>query len=124
MKLPRSICDEVDKKVRGFLWGNTDEKTRMHLVAWNTVTKPKDEGGLGLCSMRQANASFLAKLGWRVLEEPQTQWPRVILRKNCDGSCDIDMFQAKVDASNAWRGIVENINVVQKGINMAIGNGK
>lgn len=34
------------------------------------------------------------------------------------------MFQAKADASKAWKGIVENINVVQKGVNMAVGNGR
>lgn len=123
-RLPRAICDEVDKKVRGFLWGDTEEKKRMHLVAWEKVTKPKVEGGLGIRPMRKTNAAFLAKLGWRVLAEKDTLWSRVMRAKYCDNRCDVDMFQARADASNAWKGIVENINVVQKGVNMAVGNGR
>ena len=123
-KLPRSICGSIDRKIRGFVWGDTSEKKRVHPVAWECVTKPKDAGGLGLRSMRQANAAFLAKLGWRVLTEPQTLWSRVLRSKYCEGRCDLDMFTLKADSSNAWRGIVENINIVQQGINAAVGNGK
>lgn len=58
--------------------GDTEEKKRMHLVAWERVTRPKMEGGLGIRSIRQTNAAFLAKLGWRVLAEPETMWSRVV----------------------------------------------
>lgn len=108
----------------GFIWGDTAEKRSIHSVAWANVTKPKDEEGLGLRSMRQANASFLAKLGWRVLSKPKTLWSRVLQSKYCEGRCDVDMFKYKGDASNAWKGIVENIKIVQQGINSVVGNGK
>lgn len=36
----------------------------------------------------------------------------------------MDMFQARTNASNAWRGIMSNIDIVRKGINMAVGNGE
>lgn len=42
-------------------------------MQWHDViTKPKKEGGLGIRSMRQAKSAFLAKLGWRLLAEPQS----------------------------------------------------
>lgn len=122
-RLPRSTCDEIDKLSRRFLWGGSEEQRKMYLVAWNTVTKPKNSGGLGIRSMRQANAAFLTKLGWRLLAEPETLWSRVMRSKYCDGRCDIDMFKAKGDSSNAWKGIIENIDVLKRGVGLAVGNG-
>jgi len=52
IRLPRSICDEVDRKVRRFLWGGTANVRKVHLVNWNSVTKPKELGGLGIRAMR------------------------------------------------------------------------
>lgn len=66
-KLPRTTCDDIDRISRRFLWGGSEEQRKVHLVAWDTVTKEKDSGGLGLRTMRQANAAFLSKLGWRLL---------------------------------------------------------
>lgn len=73
--------------------------------------------------MRQAHAAFLTQLGWRVLAEPDALWPRVLRSKYCEGRCDVDMFKARGDASNAWKGILENINVLKRGMGMVVGNG-
>ncbi|GJY21319.1 ribonuclease H [Tanacetum coccineum] len=62
-KIPRSVCDAIDKKSRKFIWGSSDEDKKIHLVSWNTLQKDQKEGGLGIRSMRQANAAFLTKLG-------------------------------------------------------------
>lgn len=50
-------------------------------------------------------------------------WSRVLRAKYYDNRCDMDMFQVRRNASNAWRGIISNVDVVRKGINMAAGNG-
>lgn len=74
-KLQISTCDEIDWISRRFLWGGTKENQKIHLVSWGEVTKDKENGGLGLRSMRQANAAFLSKLGWRMMEEPEAYGP-------------------------------------------------
>lgn len=43
--------------------------------------------------------------------------------KYCEGSCDVEMFRCKGECSIAWRGIMDNIDVLKKGISMAVGNG-
>lgn len=48
IKLPVKITKAIDKITRDFLWGSTTEKKTMHLVHWNTVTKDKSQGGLGI----------------------------------------------------------------------------
>lgn len=93
------------------------------MVSWNQISKPKHEGGLGIRQMRQSNSAFLAKLGWRLLAEPSALWSRVLRAKYCEGRCDLDMFKEKQNASNAWRGIMSSVDIVRKGVNMAVGNG-
>lgn len=83
MKLPRSICDEVDKKVRKFIWGGSEAKQGVHLIAWENLQKRYEHGGLSIPSARQANSAFLTKLGWRVLTEPNALWARVLRSKYC-----------------------------------------
>ena len=122
-KLPRSTCDEIDRKTRSFLWGEQEGRRRVHLVAWENISNSKQAGGLGIRSMRQANSAFLAKLGWRLLAEPALLWSRVVRAKYCNNRCDINMFKEKSNASSTWRGILSSIDIVRKGINSAVGNG-
>lgn len=56
--LPLSLCDEIDKKVRRFIWG-----TGTHLVNWDIVTRAKHDGGLNIRRTREMNIAFLAKAG-------------------------------------------------------------
>lgn len=57
-----SICDELDWKVRRFLWAGTKIERKPHLVAWSTVIRPMLEGGLGIRPMRSLNSASMAKL--------------------------------------------------------------
>ena len=78
MLLPIEICKEVDAKVRGFVWGSTLERLKVHLLAWEVIAQPKCDGGLGLQSLKVSNQALLAKLGWRLLQEPNSLWYRVL----------------------------------------------
>ncbi|KAJ8440033.1 hypothetical protein Cgig2_020521 [Carnegiea gigantea] len=39
-------------------------------------------------------------------------------------TCDLDLFEERPDASNAWRGILNSKKLILKGSRMVIGNGK
>lgn len=122
-KLPRNVCDTIDKKTRRFVWGGDEEKRKIHLLSWECLQKPMDQGGLALRSARQTNAAFLTKLGWRVLTEPNALWSRVLRSKYCKGRCDLDMFERKANMSNVWRGITDNVNTLVLGARVAVNNG-
>ncbi|KAI5333292.1 hypothetical protein L3X38_023423 [Prunus dulcis] len=47
-KLSASICEELDKLNRNFLWGGSEKKNKIHLCQWNLACRPKSKGGLGL----------------------------------------------------------------------------
>ena len=57
-----------------FIWGGTNDKRRVHLIKWDTVTRCKENGGLGLRKMSRINKAFMAKLGWRLLLEKESLW--------------------------------------------------
>lgn len=95
----------------------------MHLLSGAKISKPKSIGGLGIPSMRQSNAATLAKLGWRMLQEPESLWSRVLRGKYCHSRADIDVFQSVPRSSNTWKGIIHGSRILSKGLRMAIGNG-
>lgn len=79
--IPRTICDKIDAKVRGFVWGSTPDQRKIHLLNKEIVQAPKTEGGLGVKGMRDTNQAILAKLGWRLLQNPSSLWSRLIRSK-------------------------------------------
>lgn len=50
--IPLSVCDEAEKLCRNFIWGSKTDKRRCHLVSWEKICQPKEDGGLGLRNMR------------------------------------------------------------------------
>lgn len=123
-KVSPIVCDDFDGKIRKFVWEGDDEYDQIHLVNWEMLQKDKADRGLGIKSMRQANAAFLTKLGWRLLSEPNSLWSRVIRHKYCKGRCDLDMFLSNPRASNVWQGILANKENIRRGVSLSLGNGK
>jgi hypothetical protein len=60
--LPKSICYDIEKLCRRFIWGQKDGKDKIHLINWKTMCQPKEEGGLGLRKMDSMNRAFIMKL--------------------------------------------------------------
>ena len=69
--LSETVCVEIDKISRRFLSGKKDNARGIHLVSWQKVTKPKMFGGLGIRDRRFTNTSFLRKMIWKIINEPE-----------------------------------------------------
>lgn len=67
--LPEKVLEGIDRVNRNFLWGSTESSKKMHWVGWKKVTKPKEDGGLGLQTAKGRNTTLLAKLNWRFHSE-------------------------------------------------------
>lgn len=72
--LPRSLCDEVDKVSRNFVWGSDGNRRKHHLVGWENVSTPKNCDGLGLKKMRLTNDAYMSKLGWNLMAKKDDLW--------------------------------------------------
>jgi len=95
-----------------------------HLVAWDTVIKEKTQGGLGIRSMRQLNLAFVMKLGWRLKTEPSALWVH-ILKEKYIGRRELSSRAGRpYSCSNAWRGIMETLELTNQGMGVVVGSGR
>ncbi|CAN1145226.1 Putative ribonuclease H protein At1g65750, partial [Linum perenne] len=79
--LPIDTCNQIDKKIRAFVWGSSASQKNVHLISWEAIYRPKEEGGLGLRSARTLNLAYLAKLAFLFLHELDALWVRVLHTK-------------------------------------------
>ncbi|XP_061371831.1 uncharacterized protein LOC133314370 [Gastrolobium bilobum] len=76
-----SICNEIDRTTRDFIWGSSAAKRKVHLVGWDKVCSSKVSGGLGIRTSRLANTSSVMKIGHRILVEKNALWCKVLRAK-------------------------------------------
>lgn len=65
MLLPVRIMNTMHGIMRRFLWGETDDHRKLHLVIWDSITKPFRIGGLGVPDHGEMNAALLVKWIYR-----------------------------------------------------------
>nr|KYP65494.1 Putative ribonuclease H protein At1g65750 family [Cajanus cajan] len=106
--MPRSICDDVDKLSRNFLWGDRPTHRKIHTISWDKICRPKERDGLGLRSLREVNNSFMMKNCWSLITEPNKLWVKVIRSKYKCQDGVIPRVEKKAKMSNLWQGICLN----------------
>lgn len=72
--LPKACIEEIDSLSSRFLWKGKTDGTNAAKVAWNSVTKPKAEGGLGLRNLSHWNTAAAIKLIWILFFRPASIW--------------------------------------------------
>ena len=60
-KLPQAIIAELERIICNFIW-----KDGMHAISWDTICRPKKEGGLGLRKIKDMSKAAGIKLCWRL----------------------------------------------------------
>lgn len=92
-------------------------------IAWEKLTLSKEEGGLGFRDIAAFNDSLLAKIGWKLLQQPDALLSQVLLGKYCHSS---SFMKSSIpsNASHGWRSIMEGRKILEKGVGWLIGNGE
>ena len=121
--LPVKVCNQIDKLIRDFLWGSTEEKRRLHLVGWDKVTLPKELGGLGLHKMKDRNNALLAKLCWRLACEKEAPWAKMITTKYLSPRRMTEEGK-KLPCSSCWAACKKGGPVYVKGLKWSVKNGE
>lgn len=86
------------------------------------LTKAKRDCGLGFRDIQCFHDAMLAKLSWRILEEPNYLISRVLKGKYCNYADFMDCSVPNT-ASHGWRGILAGRDLLAKYLGWAIGNG-
>lgn len=77
-KAPKGVLSELERLRRRFLWGGGESSKKIHWVSWKSITAPKENGGLGVGSLRALNIALLSKWWWRLKTDKSTMWCKVI----------------------------------------------
>lgn len=112
-KLPISICDSLDKLNRNFLWGDYDQKRKVHLTNWDMVCRPKCFGGLGIKKSTDMNKAMLAKASWRMIQNDKGLWNEIFQRKYLHSDSILqENYKKPTKCSSTWSGIVFGADLV------------
>ncbi|MQM04936.1 hypothetical protein Taro_037740 [Colocasia esculenta] len=65
---------EVERLLRNFFWHALGDYKPFHLVKWDHICRPIDEGGLGLRSLHVWNSTLITMQFWRLLSNTTTLW--------------------------------------------------
>lgn len=115
--IPTSLCVQLDRIIRNFIWGSTDTSRKIHLLGWSTCTMPKSEGALGLPKTKERNLAILAKLSWRLLYDHSSLWARVLHCKYLRHDGILQATNRKyAKPSSTWRAILAELPIIQQGI--------
>ncbi|GFS29053.1 hypothetical protein Acr_00g0005120 [Actinidia rufa] len=80
-KMPITIAIQLEKLQRQFLWGDGEEKRKIHLIRWVSIARKKSMGRLGIRRLLAFNSALLAKWWWRFGTDKQSLWLKVIKAK-------------------------------------------
>ena len=69
---------------------------------WDTVTRLKDHGGLGIHESRMRNLALLAKLDWRLLTENSSPWAHVLNTKYLTNNATRNPWTFNGSCSRIW----------------------
>ena len=84
------------------------EAKKIPLVSWENVCKPKEYGGLGLRNASSVNKAFMVKLGWRLINEKDSLWVRVLRSKYKCGADLMPTMKERPGQLNLWKGVSSN----------------
>ena len=73
-RLPSSCIKEINSLCSAFLWSGPALSTHKAKIGWTDVCKPKNEGGLGLKNLSDANRVACLKLIWRIFSKKKTHY--------------------------------------------------
>ncbi|XP_021995690.1 uncharacterized protein LOC110892858 [Helianthus annuus] len=81
--------------------GSSNEEKKIHWVAWDNVSIPKECGGLGLSKLKDTNLALLSKWCWRYKMEEKSLWRKVISAIHC-GIRSWDFIPSKKNWGSTW----------------------
>lgn len=119
--LPTSIYNQMDKLNRNFLWGDSPDKKKIHLIKWEKVCEPLKEGGLGIHKTRTNNLANLSKIGWKLIKNYDGLWARVLKAKYFKTSKTCE-WNLRKNVSHVWKGIWHTRIFLQKGTKWNVGD--
>ena len=79
--LSAGVAAKIERIQRNFLWSGWGDSHSVHLVKWNIICNPIQNGGLGVKNLRRFNQALLGKWLWRYGTDREALWWQVVEAK-------------------------------------------
>lgn len=117
IKIPTYMAKEIDCANNNFFWKNNLDsdnwESSIPLISWDKICRLKCEGGLGIQKVQDTNASLLAKLGRKVITEPNNIWVQVVSAKYLSKVNFLDT-KKNANASTMWKYILDHRYLIKR----------
>lgn len=100
--LPKRVIRQIEALYRNYLWGGVADYRHMPLVSWESISLPRNEGGLGLLQLEAWNKAAFGKLLWKIIANKDCLWVRWAKAVYLKGK-SIWSVQAKDSHPWSWR---------------------
>ncbi|KAA3450197.1 reverse transcriptase [Gossypium australe] len=119
---PKMLCHKLENIMNKFWWTNNKTAKGIHWSCWDTLCKPKSNGGKGFKNLFFFNKALLAKQVWHILVQPNCLLARIL--KACYFP-HTDILSAKVGSNPTftWRSICNSRDLIVDGMLWRIGKG-
>lgn len=122
-RLPKECIQEINSICSAFLWSGPELSTHKAKVAWKDVCKPRDEGGLGLRNLSEANTVSCLKLIWRLISTRNSLWVKWIWRYLIRKGSFWSVKESSVLGSWMWKKLIKLRSLAYQFIQVEINNG-
>jgi hypothetical protein len=86
------------------------------------VSRPKDQGGLGIINTKIMNESLLVKWIWKIFQQPDELWFKILEAKYLGEN---GFFDSRIrNGSQFWKGLHKVKHLFKWGAVFEVGNGK
>uniref|UniRef100_A0A2N9FGA8 Reverse transcriptase zinc-binding domain-containing protein n=1 Tax=Fagus sylvatica TaxID=28930 RepID=A0A2N9FGA8_FAGSY len=109
--------------VAKFWWGQKGVERKIHWKKWDTLSRAKQDGGLGFRDLHSFNITLLAKQGWHLLTQPQSLFYRVFKEKYFPHHSFIHA-QLGSHPSFFWSSVMAAQPLILDGLRWKVGNGR
>lgn len=122
-RLTKHHCQKIMSAMSGFRWNESEDKKKIHWIAWEKLCEAKENGGLGFRDIEGFNQALLAKQAWKLMNDPQSLLSRLYKGRYYAKTSFLEAGKG-FRPSYAWISIVFGRELLQKGLIKSIRNGQ
>lgn len=122
IKFPKRAIKVMNTHMSNYLWNDSVESHKYHLANWELVSMSKEQGGLGLPSLRDLNISLLASWLKRYNKDKENLWKELIDYKYDTAEPNIFLSNT-IGASSFFKGFMWAAQAARMGYKWKVGNG-
>ncbi|KAK1325137.1 hypothetical protein QJS10_CPA01g01196 [Acorus calamus] len=105
------VANEVEKAARSFLWNGSSLAPKIHLICWESVTRDKKEGGLGIRRLTGLREAILGIIAFKFLLSPSMLSSMYALKYKWNGN-PWELVEPRT-ASPVWKSLCFGLRLIR-----------